>query len=286
MIIGIEGTGSQEWSDQDLRRSFVRRVLEQSNIRPKAYFIGPNNPASDSAAIRTGAWWALKYDWSDPVVLVGYSRGAAYCLDLCLRFNREFQGQRQIYALVLFDAVRRDLACDLPFADDIPLPECVRFCLHAYRDPRSGSRYFFSNVQPRIDRGQAHPPLIVKRMFRGSHGALGGTFWDAAKGEAGFQTLAANTAVWASTPQSRPFVNPVVHAAASTLIGPYDRNLVVAPHSAITNENQDRQASQEVAQWVWPILMSWGVLPRGAQPLNEAKTFNGSKTPGQANPVQ
>src|SRR5687768_11613975 len=85
-------------------------------LRPKYYFIGPNDPGTDAPQIINGAWWKVKNDFSEPLVLMGYSRGAAYCLDVCLTTQRHFNGSRPISALILFDAVLRNEGVGLNYA--------------------------------------------------------------------------------------------------------------------------------------------------------------------------
>jgi hypothetical protein len=260
MIIGIEGTGSQEWGPSDLQHSFVRRILEQSTMRPKYYFIGPNNEGSDMPSIVNGAWRMMPDDVTEPLVLLGYSRGAAYVFELAKRFDRKAQGNCEIKVLMLFDCVQRQYGMSLDA--DPTVPDSVANVIHAYRDPRAGSRFSFSNVQPRTSRGPGKHATIVKRMFFGSHGALGGTYWDARSGEANWQTSAGNS-----------------------LVPPDDRQLLNIPRTAVTDASRDKQCSEEVARWVWPQLKALGVLPNTASLTADASPFKGSKTPGAANAV-
>lgn len=256
MIIGIEGTGSQGWGDLDLRRTFVRRILHESALKPASYFIGPNNAGSDGRTIMDGAYTALANGGHNkPVVLVGYSRGAAYCLELCKRWKGT------IDVLVMFDAVARQTDTDIP--DKVP--GNVAECFHAYRDPRAGSRYFFGNVGLSA---ASRSTKFQKAMFYGSHGAIGGTWYDAANDEG----TAGN------------FTGNIVTNMAGA--GVDDRQkLNIAPY-AMTNAISDRNAATAVADWMWPLLVDAGVLPRGADKYHTAPPFTGSRTPGVRNMVR
>lgn len=192
MIIGIEGTGSQEWDNYNLRRTFVRKVLDQSPERTKYYFIGPNNEGSDGDRIIKGAWDKLFVGGmiDSKIILVGYSRGAAYCMKLAEMWQKAWNGAKPIETLVMFDAVARNKYSDSYVAGawawkqgwtevDIPadVPASVTTCLHATRNPMAGSRAGFGNVGLAVQ-DRRHTSMKI-RQFMGSHGALGGTSFDA-----------------------------------------------------------------------------------------------------------
>jgi hypothetical protein len=257
MIIGIDGTGSQGWENLDLRRSFVRRILNETRIQPRYYFLGPNNAGSDGDNIIKGACELVRKT-SAPITLVGYSRGAAYCMEICARLLRyRWRADPTVDVLVMFDAVARQGDIDLPEK----VPSNVRRCFHAFRSAGAGSRYWFQNVGIGVDDRNA--TKFEKAPFHGSHGALGGTWYDAKNEERVVKP--GNAVFW-------PWID--------------DRNLTNAPRTPQTNEIQDRAASSGVAQWMWPRLVAAGVLPAGANPQNLAPPFTGSRVPGQYNRVQ
>jgi len=161
MIIGIEGTGSQGWEQYDLCRTFVRRVLHQSTLSPKYYLIGPGNDGLDGWRIINAAWLKVMHGYEGPLVLVGYSRGAAYCMDVARTWGKN-GGRCDV--LVLFDAVARQADQDLPEK----VPGNVTTCYHAYRDPRAGSRKFFS--PRRAHRARVRPGQRRARVHRARQG--------------------------------------------------------------------------------------------------------------------
>ena len=287
MIIGIEGTGSQDWGDGDLQRTFVRRILNETTLRPASYFIGPNNQGSDATQIINGAFQALLNGaHNKPVVLVGYSRGAAYCLEIARRFGLD---GGFVDILVMFDAVSRQ--------GDISIPENVPGnvgkCFHAYRDPRAGSRYFFSNVGLHMD--QKSKNSFEKKSFFGSHGAIGGTYYNAYAEEHAvpytFGLVSSNRGG-----QAIGWVGDTWHDVSGAVTGrgrrsgesltPDDRDQLNIPRTPQTDYAADCQAQIDVAKWMWPRLIAAGVLPQGAKPFIQAPPFSGSKIPGTRNVIR
>jgi pimeloyl-ACP methyl ester carboxylesterase len=249
MIIGIEGTGSQGWGDDDLCRTFVRRVLHATRLRPASYFIGPVESGSDGMTIIDAAYTALRQGaHNKPIVLMGYSRGGAYVMEVAKRFKQP------IDTMILFDAVARQHDHDLPEK----VPHNVKHCAHAYRDPRAGSRYFFQNV------GLTPETRLVDfrhAMFFGSHGALGGTSWDAKRDESG-DTL------------------------GNATIGADDRQLLNVPRFAVTGKKEDEDAMWGVVNWIWPILEEWKILPANTDRFQKAPSFEGSRIAGTRNMIR
>ncbi len=184
MLIGIEGTGSQGWDNLELRRTFVRRILDQCPDQQRYYFIGPNLLGTDGATIIDGAWELLKRMAThnvnrEKVHLVGYSRGAAYCIELCWRMLDLPLEHRMVDTLILFDAVDRQ-----PNIRVDQVPANVRNVFHAYRDPRVGSRNYFKNcglhvTSSRRDLAGSMGLRTEKRPFYATHGGMGGVPWHA-----------------------------------------------------------------------------------------------------------
>jgi hypothetical protein len=237
MLIGIEGTGMQEADQADLRRSYVLRTLCQSRLRNKFYFIGPNNPGTDGYQIVNGAWFLilklLRENPGESVNLVGYSRGGAYCISLCenLRINHMGFNNNPVDCLILFDAVARQYF-------DIPekIPQNVKQCFHARRDPRTGSRFFFENIglypeNPRATRFEKH-------MFFASHGGLGGMPWYSQ----------AEVGNWTGNVVARPD----------------DRQQTTAPEYPLITPAQDEAGSITVGQWMWDKMARAGVVPNAS----------------------
>jgi pimeloyl-ACP methyl ester carboxylesterase len=248
MILGIEGTGSQDWGNEDLNRTFVRRIMHQTRLRPASYFIGPSKSGDDGAEIMDKAEITLKNGaHNGPIILVGYSRGAAYCMEIARRFKNP------IDVLVMFDAVARQSDVDLPEK----VPANVKRCFHAIRDPRAGSRYFFQNVGLVCESRATH---FEHAMFFGSHGAVGGTFYNAAEEESG---------------------NSIGNAVMTV----DDRQLLNIPSQPVTNLQQDHKCTHDVATWMWPFLLRWGVLQGNPSPFAFAPDFKGSRVAGMRNVI-
>jgi pimeloyl-ACP methyl ester carboxylesterase len=247
MIIGIEGTGSQSWGQPDLTRTFVRRILDQTALGPKVYFIGPSNGGSDGSTIIDGVMKVLGQFGSASLVLVGYSRGAAYCMEVARRLGTP------VKAMIMFDAVARQP----DFAIPENVPGNVGTCFHAIRNPKSGSRYSFQNVGLHHDKGNM---VFQRRYFFGSHGAMGGVSWNAQADESGDGALNATFDV-------------------------DDRQLLNIPHQPTTDLAQDEAAAQQVAGWMWPLMSDLGVVPKAANPYMYAPAFTGSRKPGIPNYV-
>lgn len=248
MLIGIEGTGSQTWGQTDLRRTFVRRVLDQA-AGPSWYFIGPNLMGSDGPAIMDGAWailqnYARKRALSEPIHLVGYSRGAAYCIELCYRMLDLPVERRRINTLILFDAVDRQ-----PNIRADQIPANVDACFHAYRDPRVGSRNYFKNCG--LYRSQSNAIArfrFEKQPFMATHGGMGGVPWHAQVGP-NFKPLAATIKDAAKNPPTAiQALKLLSRQAAMALHAAHIGIEGYAWYCAAEGEFDDRDVQ---ALWVW-----------------------------------
>lgn len=272
MIIGIEGTGSQGWTQFELRQSLVRRILAQSNDPEKYYLIGPNTAATDGYKIVNAAWKTMtgggfRSIATSRLVLVGYSRGAAYCLLLCKKAADV--GHSNI-TLILFDAVARQGDMDIP--DKVPAS--VGFCVHVMRDPRSGSRYAFSNVGRHVASGQT---TYRKKLVYGSHSAMGGIPWG--EGEATWKETAGNAAMNA--------INAGMTLTGQTIGvgGPSDRQHLNVSRQSVATFEDDQNAVEDIGRFVWQELKGAKVLPAGANYKNVAPVFQGSLIAGVVNKV-
>lgn len=285
MIIGIEGTGSQGWDQFDLRRTFVRKVLEQNREHSKFYFIGPNNEGSDGDAIVKGAWKQLYVGGmiDSKIILVGYSRGAAYCMKLAEMWQKTWGDAKPIDMLVMFDAVARNKYSDswaltakawkegwtevvIPEA----IPASVSVALHAVRHPQAGSRAGFGNVGLSVqDRTKTGFKI---KQFMCSHGAMGGTSYDA-KAEEGIGFVK----TYAIQGDTNWLLN-------STM--PADSRYKNAPKYPVTNKHDDDVGMQLVGRWMWDLMKKHGVLSSSADFARNALPFTGSRVPGEANVVQ
>ncbi|MGC2659981.1 MAG: hypothetical protein WA324_18640 [Bryobacteraceae bacterium] len=296
MIIGIEGTGSQGWLQFDMQRSYVRKVLQQSQQAIKYYFIGPCMTGSDGPQIVDGAWKLIHErlkGTKESVQLTGYSRGAAYCIFLAQQVLDSF-GEGRISHLILFDAVARQAEFRIP--DQIPAS--VKIAFHAYRDPRGGSRDGFENVGLWAQNGGK--TQLFKKMFPASHGGMGGTWYDAKEDENGDHSddamnvlgkgansqsanqmrVALNSSVdnrgMAVAPNFRKSIQYTQKNYPSVLDQQIsDRNQLNIPPTPVMSIHQDRMASELAGVWMWQMLTQYGVLPSGSSGKSSAPTTCG-----------
>lgn len=248
MIIGIEGTGSQGWGQLNLRRTFVRRVLNQSPDNQRYFFIGPNLMGTDGSTIIDGAWEVLKRGAQQnpqvPIHLVGYSRGAAYCIELAYRMLDLPVERRMVDTLILFDAVDRQ-----PNIRADKIPANVRRCFHAYRDPRAASRNYFKNCGLYLSSVAAKINLpFEKHPFRATHGGMGGVPWHA-QVQPDFKPLAATLKEAAANPPTAiQLLNLVSRKAGAALKAAHIGIEAYAWYVTAEGEFDDADLQ---ALWVW-----------------------------------
>lgn len=194
ILAGVDGTGSQTWLPESGGSAVLRFVGDfDAQGGDKAYFHGPSHEAtgSDSGAILQsvlgfihGAYQRatnIRLPWDGPpdlpiaqrernrrqildamsdqvvkIVLVGHSRGGLIAILAAARL------QPPVEFLGLFDAV------DRVFGPDAGTIRNVRTTYHALRHPAMDSRSYFGNT------GRRSEGRYVERMFRTSHGGVGG----------------------------------------------------------------------------------------------------------------
>ncbi len=183
IVVGIDGTGSaflpgsgrdREY-DVTFANSFVSRLCRNGGPN-KAYFRGPVALGGGLMDAINGGLQFIRARRAarvmEPVLLTGYSRGAAGVVALAGRLQRE---RIDVRAILLFDCVDRHLAID---ADEIP--NNVGFVYHVVRDPRSGSRESFDNDGLRYRRPTVFPNAF---SFMCTHGGMGGLPWTPVPGQ-------------------------------------------------------------------------------------------------------
>lgn len=225
ILLGIDGTGPLADSAYraEMRTSFVNYIVRSSPASVKRFMRGPAWDGLDMAImIGTG------YDFvhlnrvahpKAPVFLTGYSRGGAGVVAVATRLAKD---NVKIAGMVLFDAVDRALGAT---ADEIPTN--VERVVYARRDPNAFTRNSFGNCATRW-----HAPTRCDlKVFRGTHGALGGVPARPGPG----------------VPKTQ-FISEGFPEASPTLIT-YD---------------QDALASRAVWSWVEPRLRSLGFLGSSA----------------------
>ena len=109
---------------------------------------------------------------SDPIVLTGYSRGAAGVVELAAELKRR---RMDVLALMMFDCVDRHLAFDAEV-----IPNNVGHVMHVVRDKKSSSREGFGNDGMRYSAPTEYPKAY---SFNCTHGGMGGVPWKPEKGE-------------------------------------------------------------------------------------------------------
>ncbi|MFV0390226.1 MAG: hypothetical protein ACK5NT_15905 [Pyrinomonadaceae bacterium] len=186
ILVGIDGTGSDvipsasrdAQYDIDFADSFVRRIAGRGGANTK-YLRGPVMLGGGLVdAVRNGARFIKERrnaGAAGPVLLTGYSRGAAGAVAIAKRLQRD-----DIYvdAMMLFDCVDRHLVIDAEI-----IPRNVRLVKHVIRDPRSGSRESFSNDGMRYYPQSTVYPTAIQYMC--THGGMGGCPWKQPNGVAG-----------------------------------------------------------------------------------------------------
>ncbi|MGI8787836.1 MAG: hypothetical protein ACR2HG_08770 [Pyrinomonadaceae bacterium] len=178
LLVGIDGTGSAVMPgagrDRDydvvFANSFVSRLCKPDTAN-RRYFRGPVALGGGLVdAINNGFNFIEmrhRQNASLPVLLTGYSRGAAGVVALAAKLKR---ANIPVKALLMFDCVDRHL-----FIDAEAIPNNVSYVMHVIRDPKSGSRESFSNDGMRYSPPTIYPTAYT---FMCTHGGMGGTPWD------------------------------------------------------------------------------------------------------------
>ncbi len=182
IIVGIDGTGGGVFPgqsrnaryDQDFANSFVRRITGRGDP-DRAYFRGPVTFGGGLMdAIAGGLQFILNRraaGVTDPILLTGYSRGAAGVVALAKRLKDR---NIDVEALLLFDCVDRHIGIDAEV-----IPNNVGYVMHVVRDPRAKSRESFGNDGLRYSAPTVFPNAY---SFVCTHGGMGGTPWQPAVG--------------------------------------------------------------------------------------------------------
>lgn len=183
ILVGIDGTGSAVLPgasrnaeyDVAFANSFVRRICNGGGPHAR-YLRGPLALGGGLVdAINTGFAHIRSKQTAgvtDPVLLTGYSRGAAGVTALAQTLK---DAHIQVRALLLFDCVDRHL-----FIDSEVIPNNVQYVFHVIRDPATSSRESFGN-----DAMKYRPPtdFPVAYKFMCTHGGMGGCPWSPGDGQ-------------------------------------------------------------------------------------------------------
>jgi len=178
ILVGIDGTGGDiapgssrdERYDATFANSFIKRLCGPSKPNKK-YIRGPVLLGGGLMnAISEGHNFILarrQAGVNEPILLTGYSRGAAGVVALATRLKDQ---KVDVRAMLLFDCVDRDLRID---ADIIPAN--VGYVLHVKRSVASHSRLSFGHSGTRPFPGSKTD--YQQKEFNCTHGAMGGTPW-------------------------------------------------------------------------------------------------------------
>jgi hypothetical protein len=184
ILVGIDGTGSAmlpgSGRDKDydiaFADSFVRRICLKGGPYAK-YFRGPvalgGGLMNAIAGGRQHIVATRSTAGAQPVLLTGYSRGAAGVVALAKELK---DLDISVEAILLFDCVDRHVGID---ADVIP--ENVAHVFHVVRDPATSSRESFGNDGLRYHAGKTSYDGAFKFMC--THGGMGGCPWKAGPGQ-------------------------------------------------------------------------------------------------------
>jgi hypothetical protein len=183
ILVGIDGSGEDLWPSQSrneryddrFANSFVKRICDKPPTLNKKYLRGP-------VALGGGLWNAItegqnfildkrRAGLNEPILLTGYSRGAAGVVALAARLQSQ---KLEVKAMLLFDCVDRHIGINTEY-----IPANVRHVLHLIRDLGSGSR-------PSFDNSGRHPHYSTEYeeyVFHCTHAAMGGMPYPVPPGE-------------------------------------------------------------------------------------------------------
>lgn len=184
ILVGIDGTGGDAAPgagrnaryDAAFANSFVTRLCRNKNYA--GYWRGPVALGGGLVPAINGAVEYVenrrRNEPNAPVLLTGYSRGAAGVVVVAKRLQRK---NIDVRAMLLFDCVDRHL-----FIDAEEIPNNVGFVMHVVRDPAGGSRGSFGNDGMRYS-----PPTVYPAAYKFlcTHGGMGGTPWTIPAGKTG-----------------------------------------------------------------------------------------------------
>ncbi len=173
MLAALEGS-SPTIAGENNYKYYVWDYYKMYSNPAKTYIIGPAMFSMDGSLmnIRKMANKATGFinSSSGKVFLVGWSRGAAACIQAAHDLNR--QGGKSIDAMFLFDAVDQDTSTnsDLNF-----IPGNVKNCYHAMATKKD---WFWRRIFPTCGQTAAYGVNFVKQDFHVSHGGVAGADGD------------------------------------------------------------------------------------------------------------
>ena len=249
MLVGVDGTGAQDWGPQDICRSFVNKIVHQSGYRYKFYLRGPDGGGflsrgiADRALLKIDEWVAAG---GNTLVLTGYSRGGVISLDIADHVSHAHPHIG--IGMALFDAVDRQIGMHYTIRGN------VDWVHHAMRNPATFSRPYMLNCATEAGTARQYDATNV---FFASHAGLGGMPWDAVHDE-NYDAL-----------HDRFTLDNIGRKNQNRwgymLTKPLD-----TPRDCVVTREADEEGSRQVGVWMWKRLIGHGVLPAGAVPSARA----------------
>jgi hypothetical protein len=182
ILVGIDGTGSEVSPGEErnaaydaaFANSFVRQICEgKAN---SLYLRGPvalGGGLLDAISAGVSFIQTKRQQLPDePILLTGYSRGAAGAVVIAKRLQRL---DIPVRALMMFDCVDRHAGLDAEV-----VPNNVEHVNHVIRNPSGRSRATFGNDGMRFRPPTNYPYAM---MYMCTHGGMGGTPWEVPEGQ-------------------------------------------------------------------------------------------------------
>jgi hypothetical protein len=282
MIFGVDGTGpyGNKAYASAMKGSFVAQLCSPSTPNVKWYWRGPDQldtygrgPSPESVADVIRQYVTPRSQGK--VYLTGYSRGGATVLDAAVILKDH---DIPVEAIFLFDAVTRS-----PWLRGDVVPENVRYCYHAMRNPEAGSRNSFGNSPAKPADGVTYED----ERFWTTHGGMGGAPW----GPDGLVKPAATcspASAW--QPPIAPGMGPAIQTPqqiAEEMVCRDPKRYADKIYEGIPDWNftnvtveQERLGMDTVRLWMWDRLTHHGVVNSGPAregPLRPKDTGDGFK---------
>lgn len=242
---GVDGTGVYDdvQYSSDFQNSFVQQIFREWDSAARYYRRGPSTDGFSTKSLADKTYqevysaYSHKIGRTKRIFLAGYSRGGASVIRTCELLAKH---NIPVDGLFLFDAVDRTntLSADI-------IPDNVRICFHARRDPKSMSRtYSFGNCGTRFN---AKKTAYREKFFFCTHGGMGGTPWTYADPDGVINEAE-------KTPLNNRLVDRVARATPWTLPTVIAHDTYrKASRTRITLE-QDKIGSRQVQVWMLTAL--------------------------------
>lgn len=168
MLLALEGSSPTIFGENNYKY-YVWEAYRDSKQQPKLYVEGPAaiswGPSPVNIRKMANKATALIYRNTGPIYLIGWSRGAAACIQVAHDIKAT---GKKIDAMFLFDAVDQDGSTnsDLNF-----IPSSVVTCYHAIAIKKS---WMDRQIFPTCGAQAAAGVEYVKKTFDTSHGGIAG----------------------------------------------------------------------------------------------------------------